>query len=201
MLCPLRAHLREQSLSQNSPDRLRPRRLRLRLLRDPGIQRRLQLRVEPQADVRPDPRLRSPSSSFLGTGYCSAPEIMVPENHRTGARRLPCPGSDHHTPSSRRRRMAAGDQNPSRRALLGAAGGVPLASSFPRKRESRCSSEGEGRWIPDQVRDDGADQVPGDGEWMEALARFRAAEAEMRGVERATAGGSVEEEEIWLPIY
>jgi hypothetical protein len=97
--------------------------------------------------------------------------------------------------------MAAANHNPSRRALLGAAVGFPLASSFPRKRESRCSSEGEGRWIPDQVRDDGADQVWGDGEWMGALAKFRAAEAEMRGVERATAGGSAEEEEIWLPLY
>jgi hypothetical protein len=88
----------------------------------------------------------------------------------------------------------------SRRALLGAAMGLPLASSFPRKRESRFSSEGEGRWIPDQVRDDGADQVRDD-EWGSTLAAFRAAEAEVRGVERATAGSSAEEEEVWLPVY
>jgi hypothetical protein len=36
---------------------------------------------------------------------------------------------------------------------------------------------------------------------MGALARFRSAEAELRGVERATAGGAAEEEEIWLPLY
>jgi hypothetical protein len=34
-----------------------------------------------------------------------------------------------------------------------------------------------------------------------ALATFRAAEAEVRAVERATAGSSVEEEEVWLPVY
>jgi hypothetical protein len=34
-----------------------------------------------------------------------------------------------------------------------------------------------------------------------ALATFRAAEAELRAVERATAGGSAEDEEVWLPVY
>jgi hypothetical protein len=40
-----------------------------------------------------------------------------------------------------------------------------------------------------------------DGEWAEALAAFRSAEAEVRAFERATAGGSAEEEEVWLPVY
>ena len=40
-----------------------------------------------------------------------------------------------------------------------------------------------------------------DGEWAHALAAFRAAEAEVRGFERATAGASAEAEEVWLPIY
>jgi hypothetical protein len=40
-----------------------------------------------------------------------------------------------------------------------------------------------------------------DGKWEHALAAFRSAEAELRGMERATAGGSAEEEEVWLPVY
>ncbi|HEX8513831.1 MAG TPA: hypothetical protein VF688_12080 [Allosphingosinicella sp.] len=40
-----------------------------------------------------------------------------------------------------------------------------------------------------------------DGRWERALARFRAVEAEMRAVERATAGGSAEEEEGLEPVY
>jgi hypothetical protein len=86
----------------------------------------------------------------------------------------------------------------SRRAVLGAAVGIPLmpgdlGSSFRRMPESTCLSAVEERWTPDQVR--------GDGEWHGALKTFRAAEAEMRAVERATAGGSAEAEEIWLPVY
>jgi hypothetical protein len=34
-----------------------------------------------------------------------------------------------------------------------------------------------------------------------ALAAFPSAEAEMRAFERATAGSSAEEEEVWLPVY
>jgi hypothetical protein len=37
--------------------------------------------------------------------------------------------------------------------------------------------------------------------WHRALARLRAAEAEMRGVERATAGGSAAEEEALEAVY
>ncbi|HEU0134427.1 MAG TPA: hypothetical protein VFR28_06360 [Allosphingosinicella sp.] len=38
-------------------------------------------------------------------------------------------------------------------------------------------------------------------DWGAALAAFMAAEAELRGMERATAGSSGEEEEVWLPVY
>ena len=37
--------------------------------------------------------------------------------------------------------------------------------------------------------------------WRRALARLEAAEAEVRAVERATAGGSAEEEEALEPVY
>jgi hypothetical protein len=36
---------------------------------------------------------------------------------------------------------------------------------------------------------------------VRVIAAFRSAEAEMRGFERATAGGSADEEEVWLPVY
>jgi hypothetical protein len=38
-------------------------------------------------------------------------------------------------------------------------------------------------------------------DWERAIAAFRAAEAEVRAVERATAGSSAEAEEVWLPVY
>jgi hypothetical protein len=37
--------------------------------------------------------------------------------------------------------------------------------------------------------------------WRRALARLEAAEAEVRAVERATAGGTAEEEEALEPVY
>jgi hypothetical protein len=37
--------------------------------------------------------------------------------------------------------------------------------------------------------------------WQRALARFKAAEAEVRAVERATAGGMAEEEEALQEVY
>ncbi len=96
--------------------------------------------------------------------------------------------------------MAAGQHNPSRRALLGAVVALPLASSFPRKRESIFSSAPERSGTPDQVRGDGEGQVNGT-RWRRALARFEAVEAEVRAVERATAGGTAEEEEALEPVY
>jgi hypothetical protein len=73
------------------------------------------------------------------------------------------------------------------------------------------SVQGES-WTPDQVRGDGkgrADgkwvrgdgKVRGAGKWERALAGLEAAEAEMRAVERATAGGTAEEEEALEAVY
>jgi hypothetical protein len=76
--------------------------------------------------------------------------------------------------------MAAGQHNPSRRALLGAVVAIPVVGSAA-------------RWTPDQVR--------GDGKWERALAGLHSAEAEMRAVERATAGGTAEEEEALEEVY
>jgi hypothetical protein len=87
--------------------------------------------------------------------------------------------------------MADGQHNPTRRALLGAAVGVPLSLGTG-------AAEARG---PLHQASPGPPPRPGEERWAEALAAFRAAEAELRGVERATAGGSAEEEEIWLPLY
>ena len=86
----------------------------------------------------------------------------------------------------------------SRRALLGAAVGLPLlpdslSSSFRRMPESTCLSARGERWIPDQVRDDEL--------WQAALAAFRAAEAAVGEIEAATAGYSLEDEEALLPAH
>jgi hypothetical protein len=86
-------------------------------------------------------------------------------------------------------------KDPSRRAVLGAAVGLPL---LPRHCEERSDEAiqcggGGGAGLLRSARNDG--------EWAHALAVFRAAEAEVRGFERATAGASVEAEEVWLPVY
>jgi hypothetical protein len=111
-----------QCVPQNAPDRLRPRWPRLRLLRDPGVQRRLDVRVEPQANLGPNSGARPAALVFLTLSYCARPRLVVPRTyHRPGARRLPRPGSDHRTPWLRRRRMAAGQLNRSWGGWLGAA--------------------------------------------------------------------------------
>jgi hypothetical protein len=77
----------------------------------------------------------------------------------------------------------------SRRALLGAAVGFPLIAGVGAEEAPP----------PHFVRSPSPAKAGED--WSEALAHFRAAEAEMRAVERATAGSSAEEEEVWLPAY
>jgi hypothetical protein len=88
----------------------------------------------------------------------------------------------------------------SRRAVLGAAVGLPLLPRHPELVSGSSSPPPERAtsWTLKRVQGDdhGHDEA-----WREALAAFRAAEAEMRAVERTTAGGSAEEEEIWLPVY
>ena len=76
--------------------------------------------------------------------------------------------------------MAAGQLNRSRRALLGAAVGLPLVAR---------AAPGEGRGsLHDGARASGE-------EWARALGAFRAAEAALRAVAQASAGGSFEAEE------
>ena len=87
--------------------------------------------------------------------------------------------------------MAAGRHNPSRRALLGAVVSLPLVASV--------APGAAAGWTPDQVRGDGKGR--GDGAWRRALARLRTVEAEVRAVERATAGGTAEEEEALQEVY
>jgi predicted neutral ceramidase superfamily lipid hydrolase len=77
----------------------------------------------------------------------------------------------------------------SRRAVLGAAVGLPLAAS------GACQAVG-----PLHHASHGPPPRSGE-EWDSAIAAFRSAEAEMRAVERATTGSSAEEEEVWLPLY
>jgi hypothetical protein len=85
--------------------------------------------------------------------------------------------------------MAVDDHNPSRRALLGAAVGIPMFGTVnpeeapppPFGRSPSPSKLGE--------------------EWVTALTALRSAEAEMRAVERATAGYSAEDEEAVLAVY
>ena len=102
--------------------------------------------------------------------------------------------------------MADADHNPTRRALLGAALGAPLCPSPLR---------GEG-WVgvDSDVGLGASESAPsltstptlpspleGEGSWSEALTAFHAAQAEVRRIEAATAGGSAEEEEAWLPAH
>ena len=81
------------------------------------------------------------------------------------------------------------DKGPSRRALLGAAVGFPFMGAAcgevaPPPGFTRSPSPGN----------------PGE-DWGRALGAFRAAELEVRGIEAATAGGSVEEEEALMPAH
>jgi hypothetical protein len=95
--------------------------------------------------------------------------------------------------------MAAGQHNPTRRALLGAAMGVPLSRSLPRHCEERSDEAIQGPALAPggllrSARNDG-------GGFGAALAAFRAAQAEVAAIEAATAGRSAAEEEAWLPAH
>ena len=152
-----------QCLPHQPPNRLGLRRLRVRLARDPGVDRRLHLRIKAQADIAADAGRRAAPTSFFGTGYCTAPDLVVPGNT-----------------------VSAAEHNPLRRALLGVAVALPfIGRGGPRlSRESGGPSPSPGRdsegWIPDQVRDDG--------KWGRALPAFRTVEAELSAFEVRTAG-------------
>jgi len=87
--------------------------------------------------------------------------------------------------------MAAAQHNPTRRALLGAALGVPLSVGTG-------AAEARG---PLHQASPGPPPRPGEELWADALGAFRAAEAEVRRIEAATAGRSADEEEAWLPRH
>jgi hypothetical protein len=71
--------------------------------------------------------------------------------------------------------MAAGQHKLSRRALLGAALAPALVRHSGLDPESTFSSPSpQGRWIPDQVRDDASSAVT---IWYRALARYQEAQA------------------------
>jgi hypothetical protein len=95
--------------------------------------------------------------------------------------------------------MAGAIDNPSRRALLGAALGVPLLRRHCEERSDAAIQCGggvsAGLLPPDQARG------RNDEAWEAALAAFRAAEAAVRRIEAATAGYSLEEEEALLPEH
>jgi hypothetical protein len=85
--------------------------------------------------------------------------------------------------------MAAGEHNPSRRALLGAAVALPFARHPGLDPGSSSAPAGRAaRGTPDQVR--GEEEA-----WHRALAGFEQAEAELRAFERRTAGAPWEEQD------
>lgn len=48
------------------------------LLRDPGVEGCLNIRVEPQPNLRPNPCPRPATLVFLTLGYCNRPRLVVP---------------------------------------------------------------------------------------------------------------------------
>jgi hypothetical protein len=98
--------------------------------------------------------------------------------------------------------MAAGQDNPSRRALLGAVVALPLLLRHCEERSDEAiqSVAGTGAGLVD-LRSPSARYARNDGAWRRALARLEAVEADIRAIERATAGGTVEEEEALQAVY
>lgn len=82
-------------------------------------------------------------------------------------------------------------RGPSRRALLGAAVGIPLIGA----------ADAQGPLHPPSPSATAGPPPRSGEEWAQALAVFRAAEAELRALERATAGQSAEDEEALQDVY
>jgi hypothetical protein len=91
--------------------------------------------------------------------------------------------------------MAAGDHNPSRRALLGAAVGLPLLPRHCEERSDAAIQCGVG------VSSGLLRSARNDGEWQAALAAVEAAQAAVWEIEAATAGYGLEDEEALLPAH
>jgi hypothetical protein len=70
--------LEPQRFPQNPPDRLGPRGLRIGLLSDPSVQRLLDIRVEPEANLGSNSGTRTAALVFLTLSYCARPRLMVP---------------------------------------------------------------------------------------------------------------------------
>jgi hypothetical protein len=87
--------------SHQLPDSLGLGRPRLRLLRDPSFDLRVQVRVEAQAHVRADARARPSDLLFFVSGYCTAPAFSVSER-RTGRGSHLATGSTHERLAGRR---------------------------------------------------------------------------------------------------
>jgi hypothetical protein len=102
--------------------------------------------------------------------------------------------------------MAAADHNPTRRALLGAAVGLPLslgtgAAEARGPLHQPPPGHAEVRTAAGSPPGSLGIPRPGEEQWAGALVAFRAAQAEVRRIEAATAGRSAEEEEAWLPAH
>jgi hypothetical protein len=91
--------------------------------------------------------------------------------------------------------MADALHNPSRRALLGAAVGMPLLPRHPGLDPGSTFSEAgaAGRWIPGQVRND-EQKERNEAAWERALAAYRAAEGELGRFEALCRGRPYEEQ-------
>jgi len=85
--------------------------------------------------------------------------------------------------------MAAGQHNPSRRALLGAAVALPLVGGL------------DAEIAPPPGFTRSPSPAKAGEEWDRALAAFEAAQAEVLRIEAATAGYSLEDEEALLPAH
>jgi hypothetical protein len=94
--------------------------------------------------------------------------------------------------------MAAGEHNPSRRALLGAAVGLPLLPLDGGGRVGVDCDIGKGAFEAEPgstLTPTLPSPIEGEGTWSRALAEPEAAEAEMEAFQRRTAGAPWEEQE------
>jgi hypothetical protein len=103
--------------------------------------------------------------------------------------------------------MAGAQHNPTRRALLGAALGVPLLSEAGDRgtpcRPLHHTHRGHAEARTAAGSSPGSLGIPRSGAelWASALADFQEAQAQVAAIEAPTAGASAAEEEAWLPAH